>query len=570
MLIEAIYHQSMSNYCYAYDADTVNIRIRTARNDFTQLKVLYKDKFDWSQNGVIDMIHELSDDQYDYYSAKVPMIRRLTYYFYLKGKDTEIYYTQSGVVKNVDDNLSYKYCFQYPYIFGSEIQTTPEWVRNTVFYEIFPDRFCTSSSAQNRHEIQTWGSKPEWNNFFGGDLEGIISKIDYLKDLGISGIYLTPVFKSDSNHKYDTIDYYEIDPDFGDLATLRKLVKICHNKGIKVILDGVFNHCSYKMKQFQDVLQNGMNSIYFDWFCYKDNGHEKDKTGYETYSVMPDMPKLNTSNNEVQEYLLSVATYWVLKANIDGWRLDVGDELSQVFLRRLRDKLKSYNNNIYIVGECWYNGYPWLMGDQFDGIMNYQLKNICENYFAEGMINTDQFRNSVSRIRTQYSNIVNEVNMNLLDSHDTPRFLTRCGNDSKRLLNALTFLLTYDGTPCIYYGTETGMTGGNDPDCRKCFDWNMGQWDMHIYTFTKALINLRNRSDCLRKGDFRWLEDKELVVYERSYRAERVVIIINSNNEPKKFRLGKESSEYVDLLTQDSLHGTFIVPESSSRIVMEK
>lgn len=569
MLTEAIYHQPMSNYCYAYDEDNVHIRIRTAIKDFTEIKVFYKDKFDWTQHGCVTMQQELSDGEFDYYIARVPMIKRLTYYFLLRANDAEIYFTQSGVREQADDKLSFQFCFQYPYIYASDIHRPPAWVKDTVFYEIFVDRFC-AVPMPIRKKVEVWGEKPTYDNHFGGNLEGICSRLDYLRNLGITGIYFTPIFRSDSNHKYDTIDFHEIDPEFGDLETLKRLVCSCHDRGIRVVLDGVFNHCSYKMEQFQDVLEKGERSEYFAWFCYKDNGLCFEKRGYETYSVTEDMPKLDTSNEEVQEYLLSIAEYWTRHTDIDGWRLDVGDELCQDFIRKLRKRLKSLKPDIYIVGECWYNGYPWLKGDQFDGIMNYQLTAACDGFFAEGTQSIRQFKNTVSRIRIQYTCQVNQVNLNLLDSHDTRRFLTKCGEDERKLLLALTFLLTYDGVPCIYYGTETGMKGGGDPDCRRCFDWNMEQCDMNIYRKIKRLLEIRNQFDCLRKGEFRWGESKQTICYERRYEEEKIVVVINNSTEQVILRPEKEWKGYVDLLTGKNLYGTTIIPEMSSMIIIEK
>lgn len=564
MLPEAIYHQPMSQYCYAYSPDTVHIRIRTAKEDFTEVKVFYKDKFDWSQHGSAVMRRELSDEEFDYYIAEIPMIKRLTYYFFLRGREAGVFYTQSGVREWVDDNLSFQYCFQYPYIYECEIHRPPQWVRDTVFYEIFVDRFCAVNGRKN---VEAWGTQPTYDNHFGGNLEGIRSKLDYLKDLGITGIYLTPIFRSDSNHKYDTIDYYRIDPDFGDSAILERMVRECHDRGIRVILDGVFNHCSYRMKQFHDVLEKGEKSEYFRWFCYKGNGLQFDKKGYETYSVAENMPKLDTSNREVQEYLISVAEYWTRKADIDGWRLDVGDELCRDFIRNLRKRLKALNPEIYLVGECWYDGVPWLMGDQYDGMMNYRLMGACDNFFAEGAQSGTQFANAVSRIRIRNTQQVNEVNLNLLDSHDTRRFLTKCGDNERRLLLAFTFLLTYDGVPCIYYGTETGMKGGDDPDCRRCFDWSMERSDMNIYKGIKRLIEIRKRFDCLRKGGFRWIETGEIISFERRYGEERIVVAINNTAEQVNLKPEEDTEGYTDLLTGERLGKNVSIPAMSSRIM---
>ena len=566
---EAIYHQPMSNYCYAYDEKTIHIRIRTAKKDFAVVTVLYKDKFDWNIHGTVNMKLDMSDSLFDYYIAEIPMVKRLTYYFRLENGRTAVYFTQSGILKEADDNQSYIFCFQYPYIYLKDIHGIPEWVRDTVFYEIFPDRFCIAGRNAAAGKSEKWGTEPRNDSFYGGNLEGIISKIDYLKNLGITGIYITPIFSSSSNHKYDTIDYYNIDPDFGDMDTLKRLVKQCHNNGIRVILDGVFNHCSYKMRQFQDVLEKGEESEYYSWFIYsKGSGFLKES--YESYSIFHDMPKLDTSKIEVQEYFLSIANYWIIKANIDGWRLDVGDELNTEFIKRFRCRLKSINSEVYIVGETWYNGYPWLMGNHFDAVMNYQLTGVIGDYFAKGTMDSDQFKNKVSSIRAQYTKQVNQMNFNIIDSHDTERFLTKCNGNIKKLILALTFLLTYDGVPCIFYGTEIGMSGGNDPGCRKCFEWNTEKWNMKIYTCLKQLIQLRNKYKSLRKGGCSWIEGKKMIVYERNYEEESIIVVINNSTDSGKVKYKKNVAEVIDLMTNEKITSDITVTQMSYKILLSR
>lgn len=566
---EAIYHQPMSNYCYAYDEKTIHIRIRTAKKDFAVVTVLYKDKFDWNIHGTVNMKLDMSDSLFDYYIAEIPMVKRLTYYFRLENGRTAVYFTQSGILKEADDNQSYIFCFQYPYIYLKDIHGIPEWVRDTVFYEIFPDRFCIAGRNEAAGKSEKWGTEPGNDSFYGGNLEGIISKIDYLKNLGITGIYITPIFNSSTNHKYDTIDYYNIDPDFGDMDTLKRLVKQCHNNGIRVILDGVFNHCSYKMRHFQDVLEKGEESEYYSWFIYS-KGSRFLKESYESYSIFHDMPKLDTSNIEVQEYFLSIANYWIIKANIDGWRLDVGDELNTEFIKRFRCRLKSINSEVYIVGETWYNGYPWLMGNHFDAVMNYQLTGVIDDYFAKGTMDSDQFKNKVSSIRAQYTKQVNQMNFNIIDSHDTERFLTKCNGNIKKLILALTFLLTYDGVPCIFYGTEIGMSGGNDPGCRKCFEWNTEKWNMKIYTCLKQLIQLRNKYKSLRKGGFSWIEGKKMIVYERNYEEESIIVVINNSTDSGKVKYKKNVAEVIDLMTNEKITSDITVTQMSYKILLSR
>src|SRR5699024_5658775 len=205
---------------------------------------------------------------------------------------------------------------------------------------------------------------------------GIIKHLDYLVDLGINGIYFTPIFKAHSNHKYDTIDYMEIDPQFGDKSTFKELVKACHEKGIRIMLDAVFNHSGYYFSQFQDVLEKGENSKYKNWFHIKDFPIQTDPVpNFDSFAFTSHMPKLNTEHPDVKQYLLDVATYWIKEFDIDGWRLDVANEVDHQFWREFRTAVKSVKQDVYILGEIWHDSMPWLQGDQFDAVMNYPFTN---------------------------------------------------------------------------------------------------------------------------------------------------------------------------------------------------
>ena len=222
---------------------------------------------------------------------------------------------------------------------------TVDWMRSAVFYQIFVERFRQGNEKKDTSYINMkWDEKPTPKSFAGGDLAGIIEKMDYLKELGINALYLTPVFRSISNHKYDIIDYFTVDPQFGTKEELRQLVKLAHENGIRVVLDAVFNHCSMEMQQFQDVLEKGRESRFYDWFIIDGDFPEPEKMNYECFAACNYMPKLNTANEEVQDFLLEIAIYWIREADIDGWRLDVSDEVSHGFWRRFRKAVKKENS----------------------------------------------------------------------------------------------------------------------------------------------------------------------------------------------------------------------------------
>lgn len=553
MNLGAIYHQPKSNYCYAYGENTLHIRIRVGKSEISNIVLIYGDKFRWNAHQSTSLNYACSVGDYDYFTTSIIYEGRLAYYFKIISGNEVVYYTQWGTVTEIDESQLHYYYFLYPYIHKSEIHKVPDWVKDSVFYEIFPDRFRNGNQTNDPIGRKDWSEAPKADSVYGGDLEGIIEKLDYINNLGVNALYLTPIFSANTNHKYDTNDYFTIDSHFGNVEMLKRLVKACHKKGIRVILDGVFNHCSSKSVQFQHVLRYGKDSVYYDWFYIKKLSVKENESDYETFSTVEELPKLNTENEEVRKYLLSAIRYWMEKTNIDGWRLDVADELSDEFLREFRRTVKQCREDAYIVGESWNNASNLLSGEQMDAVMNYQLTMVCQNYFAKNSITSTQFMEMVNQIQMDYTQQVNEVNFNLLDSHDTARFLTQCKGDDRRLILALTFQMTYLGAPCIYYGTEIGLEGGEDPDCRRTFPWNQDEWSNKLYQSIRKLIQIRRSHIALRRGSFCWLKnDSSLVSYERTYGNETILILINNNENAAEFTLEVKDGGYTDLMTDES------------------
>ena len=235
-------------------------------------------------------------------------------------------------------------------------------------------------------------------------------------------IYLTPIFEAPSNHKYDTVDYYSIDPHFGDEATVRELIEIAHAHGIKIVFDAVFNHSGYGFFAFQDVLDKGEESPYAHWFNIDSFPVETDPPNYETFAnQIATMPKLMTGQEDVREYFLDVGTYWVREFGIDGWRLDVANEIDHQFWREFRQAVKGENPETLIVGELWHEASEWVRGDQFDSVMNYSLQYACFDFFAQGTIRARSFANRLAKVQMNHTQSVNLAMFNLLGSHDTER-----------------------------------------------------------------------------------------------------------------------------------------------------
>jgi glycosidase len=448
--------------------------------------------------------------------------------------------------------------FEFPFINPVDVFTPPAWVKDAVFYQIFPERFANGDPSLDPEDVQPWGAEPTPTNFFGGDLQGVMDHLDHLNELGINAIYFTPIFTATTNHKYDTEDYMKVDPHFGDIATLKKLVDTCHERGIRVLLDAVFNHSGGTFAPFVDVQEKGEDSIYKDWFHIREfplqvvNGIPT----YDTFAFEPHMPKLNTEHPEVKEYLLKVAEFWITEVGIDGWRLDVANEVDHDFWREFRKVVKRANPEAYILGEIWHESAPWLEGDKFDAVMNYPFTDAVLDFFVHGSLDAEGFANSIGRQLSRYPLQASEVAFNLLDSHDTPRLLTLAAGDKNKMRLASLFQFTFMGTPCIYYGDEFGMDGDGDPGCRKCMEWNPEKQDRDLFEFYRQLIQIRNEQPALRTGTFTFLEagrQGSKLAYERRLDLQTIVVLINSEETAQTFRIDVDEQNWENLLTGDTV-----------------
>jgi len=427
---------------------------------------------------------------------------------------------------------------------------TPDWVKNAVFYQIFPDRFAWSNQVAKPGKFESWDSLPTVHGFKGGDLMGVLEKLDYLEDLGITAIYFNPIFQSASNHRYHTHDYYLVDPLLGGNEAFFKLLKAAHQRDIRIVLDGVFNHASRGFFPFNHIMETGKSSPYFDWFNihgFPLNAYQG-KPNYDCWWNLPALPKLNTKNAQVRKYIMDVARYWV-EVGIDGWRLDVPFEIDDdEFWEEFRDVVKTANPEAYIVGEIPSEAQRWLnSGKQFDAVMNYQLTHAALAFFggemidhklAEGMmglhapqaINAQQFAARTSELLELYPKEFSYAQMNLLDSHDMPRFLSLVKGDVNRLRIAYTFVLTYPGAPTIYYGDEIGLTGERDPLCRKTFPWDKSNWNEDLHDYLRDVITVRHSLPALRTGSYEPIyAEGDVLAFLRKHELDNVLVVLNNS-----------------------------------------
>ncbi|AIE59308.1 Maltogenic alpha-amylase [Bacillus methanolicus MGA3] len=556
----SVFHRPTDNFAYPFGEVSLHIRIKTKKNNILKAELLYGDQYEWKNTSWIYFKQELqkigSDFLFDYWQIEIiPPYQRLRYGFILHSGNEQTTYTEKGFFQEPPQDPSFYFCF--PYLHRSEIFRAPEWVKNTVWYQIFPERFANGDESINPPNTLRWGSKPPApDNFFGGDFQGVMDHLDYLRELGISGIYFTPIFKAYSNHKYDTINYFEIDPQFGSKEVFKQLVEKCHENGIKVMLDAVFNHSGYFFEPFQDVLRNGENSRYRHWFHINEFPLKGGKLpNYSTFAFVESMPKLNTQNPEVKEYLLEVGKYWVREFDIDGWRLDVANEIDHQFWRDFRSEVKKIKPDLYILGEVWHDAMPWLRGDQFDAVMNYPFLTNVINFFAKETISSKEFTEKMTSVLFQYPATVNEAIFNLIGSHDTPRIMTECGENVDKVKLIFTFLLTFIGTPCIYYGDEIGLTGDMDPGCRKCMPWEEENQNKDLFRHIQRLIKLRAKEKLLsNEGHIEFLtpaENSSCVSFIKSNGKENVFVVLNSSGKEAKFSVpfnlkGKKVTNLID------------------------
>lgn len=568
----AIYHRPKDNYAYGVDGQKLHLRIRTAKQEVQKVTLRIGDPYDWEKGGTggnlngenahnwvggqnIEMSLEATTAFYDYWFVETkPEYKRARYAFVLESKEETILFGEKKAVhitsKNNHRELSnIKNFFCFPYVNKKDIFKGPDWVKDAVFYQIFPERFDNGDPSISPENALPWGSvDPKYDSFYGGDIQGIINHLDYLVDLGITGIYLCPIAEAVTNHKYDTSDYFKVDPHFGNDETFKQFVDSAHERGIKIMLDAVFNHIGYYSKEWQDVLEKQETSKYKDWFHIQKfpvlekpvhKIRDKQAINYESFGFTPYMPKLNTENPEVREHLFAVGKYWIEKFDIDGWRLDVSNEVEHDFWREFRKIVKEVKPDLYIVGEVWHDAMPWLRGDQFDAVMNYPFAEAIISLIAKEDIPVSEFIEEINTNKVNYPVTIGEVTFNLLDSHDTARFLTLAGGNTQKLLQGLTFLLTSSGVPCIYYGTEIGMTGGHDPGCRKCMVWETEKQDLELLEHTKKLIALRKAHQVLKSYNTQWLDigNEAILSYEKQSMTEKVIVVMNISAKIQKFSL---------------------------------
>jgi len=537
MQYAAILHRPMSEYAFPLDKGHFVFRLRTAKGDLKGVTFYYADRADMASELTffpLDMPLIRTDLLYDWYEITLETAwQRIAYYFLLDDGQEQCRFAGECFEK-MDAHIERSEYFQYPFNHKADLAVTPDWVHEAVVYNIFPDSF-----ADGKRQIGQKGRQETYQGFpsvstHGGTLRGIRENLDYIRDMGFNCLYLNPVFAAGAYHKYDVMDYLHIDPCFGTDADFKELVQAAHEKGIRVVVDGVFNHVSWHHFSFQDVLKNGKKSPYYNWFYDLPDPlvlpKKNELPSYACFAYVANMPKTNTACPDLREYFCKVGRHWIQEYDIDGWRLDVANEVDDGFLRAFRQAVKQEKRDAVIIGEIWENAEHFMTGDMVDCAMNYDFRRFCTQYFAENILTAPEFDLRLSSLLMRYKKQMLPAQMNLLDGHDTCRFLTLCKGDLERMELALLFQMTFIGMPCVFYGDEKGVTGLTEPEYRKPMPWDTDSPLTDIY---KRLIELRKGHSALTRGSFETVEARGMMLhYARTDRKERIEIALNPGSAP--------------------------------------
>ena len=556
----AIWHEATSRYCFCLEPGRFLFRLQTGADRLQAVYLHTRDKYlplNVSDTRLKTPMTKVCTDGFrDYYEAELSFrVVCLRYYFEIVDENgVSWFYSNDRFTRTPPTDIE-RY-FDCPQTLREEERfVTPAWARNKVLYQIFPSRFATTEDVPEHVWYQApIGARTDLK----GNLPGIIERLPHILELGADVVYLTPIFHSHSTHKYDTIDYYRIDPSFGTEQDLITLVEKAHALGLRVILDGVFNHTGTDFFAFRDLKEKEAESDYVNWY-YPSSFPLKafpGKPNYKTFGYFFGMPKVNLRCAEAAKYFTDVALHWLRVTGADGWRLDVADEISHAFWKDFRRAVKSEFPEALIVGEVWHHAPDFLQGDEWDSVMNYPFYRAVLDFAVEGVSTASEFLGALGFQRGNTHTAVYPLLWNLMGSHDTPRLLHLCGGDRTRHHLAAAIHLLNPGMPMIYYGDEVGMTGAKDPDCRRGMLWDRSRWDMATWDRYRKLLQLRKAHPAITEGRLvrqdAW-DDLSLIRITRELDNERITILFHAADGSVQL---PELAGRRDLLTDSQFSGT--------------
>lgn len=542
MQYASIFHRPMSEYAHPLDETHMVFRVRTARADLKSVTFYYADRADMASELTfypLEMPLVRSDMLYDWYEVVLETVwQRVAYYFLLDDGEKQCRYA-GECFESMSAHIERSEYFQYPFNHKSDLAIVPDWAKEAVVYNIFPDSF-----ADGKRSISCCGQNKTYNGFpsvsnYGGTINGIRKNLDYIRDMGFNCLYINPMFAAGSYHKYDLLDYFHVDPCFGTDEDMKELVQEAHAMNIRIIVDGVFNHVSWNHFSFQDVLANGKASPYYEWFYALPDPLVLPKDGevpqYTCFAYVANMPKTNTACPTLQQYFCDVGVHWLREYDVDGWRLDVANEVDDGFLRQFRKALKAVKADAMIIGEVWENSEHYMTGDMVDGAMNYDFRRFVTQYFAENILTAQEFDLRLSSLLMRYKKQMLPAQLNLLDGHDTCRFLSLCQGDIKKMTLAILFQMTFVGMPSVFCGDEKGMTGITESEYRRPMPWAE---QSPLETVYHQFITLRKTYKALTHGYFETVHTNGMLFhYARIWDNERIDIIVNPGTESMSYTI---------------------------------
>lgn len=550
MILQGIRHTGTYPDVYINSRKHLVISLRVARAELHGCELIYFSRDHQEKVFTSEMEFRYRDGLYDYYIAHVELsqvARYQKYYFQLRGKDGEIKYVTATGIYDEKPKVGF---YEYLYANDTDVLQIPEWTKGQIYYQIFPERFAKAGTAGPK-DPEPWGTLPTRENYMGGTLQGITEHMDYIKNLGVRCIYLNPIFTAKFNHKYATIDYKDVDPQFGTKEDLKALIKAAHQRDIRIVLDGVFNHTGTDFFAFQDILEHQEASKYVDWYYITKFPVEISHKNYECVGAYKHMPKLRSGNPQVREFILNIMEYWVDEFGIDGWRLDVADEVDPEVWNEARVRLKHKNPELLLLGETWGNGLSLMNGVRMDCIMNYVFRDATLEFVADTTIHAEEYANRMQTMLSQYPEEMNQAMYLVLDSHDTERTLFRCKEDVRKLKQAVAIQMMFLGAPAIYYGDEIGMTGDNDPDCRRCMEWDESKWNQELLKHFQSLAAIRNQYTCIQTGKLLVnVNEGRVLAFIRWDESDEILVIVNSGEKEQTVTVPVlEEKDYCELET---------------------
>ena len=538
----ALLHQPESRFAYASKDNGLTLILRAAANDALTVETLYNNKYAFTENRFAVTMKKCADDGiFAYYRADLKLAdARFAYIFRITEGDKVYFFSEEGLTSDYDFERAYYTFFQFAFVNPVDVMPVVDWAQEAVFYQIFVDRFARGDTEKDQTYINTrWDGEIDRYSFTGGDLAGIEEKLPYLKDMGINAIYLTPVFLSPTNHKYNVTDYLTVDPQFGGNDKLKALIASAHARGIKIIIDTVFNHCDISHARVCDVIEKGYKSEFYDCFIIAGDFPDVEKGNYAYFADCKYMPKWNTNDADTRKYLIDIALAY-LDMGFDGLRLDVADEISHEMWRQLRKAVKHKYPQALILGEIWHENEHWLKGDQMDGIMNYKLQKILVDLFGPDPITAKSASDRMNALLMKNTEQANAMALNFLDNHDTPRFLRFAGGNYDKVLCALCAMVMYPGMPCIFYGTELPLDGAGDPDCRKTFDWNFtGRSESYAEAYGQIIALKRQSALCGGRTEIS--SEGGLLKIVRTKNDEKITAYFNTGGRAKRLLTSGET-----------------------------